>query len=238
MTGMNDVADLPAVGIDGALISWAWAGSSSGTNGGWVTSYDTKDVLAFQAAVLVVQDMSTRGFTLAHESYAMITRNESGTGARHYNGAIDLYFDRGRLGLKLPVHLDDVADTPRDMPMQQGRIARGRLIAPLAIVGGHGQKRAVEARARELVDLAQNVLHLVRPRPDAKEYRETRAVYVTYLTRSGKGGRYGRKVASRWFSLDEAAQFASLPTAAIEAHEEQPYDPSTVLDPLLGRLGR
>jgi hypothetical protein len=233
---MKNASDLPSVGInDTPMISWIWFGSSSGVNNGWVTTYKTKDVLAFDAGARLVTEMNERGFTLAAESYALITRNEAANGDKDYNAVIDLYFARDRLWLKLPIRLGTMRAASEALA-RNGEIARGRLIAPVSIVGGRGQKKAVQARARELVDLAQDVLHLVRPRQGVVEWRETRAVYVTYLTRGGKGGRIA-KTAGSWFSLDEAAQFAPLPTEIIQAHEERPYDAFLEPDPF-ARLGR
>jgi len=106
-----------------------------------------------------------------------------------------------------PVSFDDTLDSPIGMLGQDGRPVRGMLIAADTIPSGRGQRKAVKARAEELVALARDVLHLVRPNPVEVEYARTRAVRVSFLTRGGRGG-WMPKVACSDFSLEEVASFA------------------------------
>jgi hypothetical protein len=227
--GTDHQEDLPKIGIDGQPIIWRWDGAWSGAQT-WTTSYATDNVRGFHAADLTISELlREHRFRLAPESRAYLHRTQSSDGTtRNYHGSLALYFDRGRLGLKIRVDLDTDPNAS-NMIRQRGVRKPGMLIAPLAIVAGRGRKRAVEARARELTELASDIVYLVHDR-DTPAARP--CVLVTYFTRSGKYGRLGRKVASRYFSLEEARQFSSLPLDILQTHEER--EPAESVDSNIG----
>lgn len=217
---MSTPPDLPTIGIDNVPINWTWSGLC-GDGSVTTTYYRTPAVRAFHAASSVIRAMKPLGFTLAPESHVTLNRHESSRGHTTYDGSVILYFDRERLRIKRPISLNPSANV-HSLLVQHGTPLCGTLIAPLAIIGGKGQQKALKARARELVELAHDVLDLVRPHnPTPDDYFSDKAVYVTYLTRGSRGGRFPA-VGHRWFSLTDAAAFPPLPVDTIRTHEERP----------------
>jgi hypothetical protein len=184
------------------------------------TDYSTSHVLGFGATRLSLREVGASGFALAPESRATITRHDSTSIPVLYSADIRLVFERGRLIVQLPIHLESTSDASR-MPMQPGYRARGWLIAPAAIRAGKGQNRAIKARARELVDLAHDSLHLVRKdtAPSRRSDQDEKVVSVAYSARARFGEMVAR-VGYRLFSLDEATRFAPLPIEELMSFEE------------------
>jgi hypothetical protein len=175
---------LACVGVDGTPVKWTWQGTDVDESG-VTTAYDTVNVQAFEATQRALGSYESRGFTLHDASRVVLYRSEPRDAKPTYSAVLYLSLQRGILVLRVGVDLGR-ADNVGALIASRGDAIEGGYVTSGEdrIPGGHGQRNAVEAKARELYELAQDVRDVATH------------VEVRYATRGGKHGRMDKTACS------------------------------------------